>query len=368
MENFDVAVIGGGIIGTSAAAYLAEAGRSVVLFERAELAAGASGRNSGAIQHPFDAPFVELHRESIALYRDLSVADDGFALPALPAGLLLVSFDHDALLATAAAIEVDWPELAPSVLQAGEASALEPSLDQRLAACRLETGYPVAPFAATLAFAKRAGRAGARLIVGTAAHPVVAENQVRGVRLANGEFVACEQVLVAAGPWTPPLMPGWDNDPFVRSVWGVVVSTTLEVAPVHVLEELGIDSQVVREGRLFSLVSVGTSSSVGSTFLDAEPDPMTLAPEIIDRARAFVPELSRAEIVSVRACARPVTRDGWPVIGALVGVDGLFVCAGHGPWGISTGPASSRRIADQMLGVGEENAEFSPARVRGVTS
>ncbi len=368
MQKVDVAVIGGGIIGTSAAAYLAEAGRSVALFERAELAAGASGRNSGAIQHPFDAPFVELHRRSLALYRELSAAQDGFELPEQPVGLMLVSFDGDAVLHAAAAIKDAWPELAPSVLLQGAASALEPALDQRLAACRLETGYPVAPSAATHAFAKRAERAGARLVVGNAARPVVAGDRVQGVRLADGEFIACDQVLVAAGPWTPSLIPGWGDQPFIRSVWGVVVSTTLAVPPAHVLEELGIDSQQIRAGRLFSLVSVGPTSSVGSTFLDAEPGPSTLASEIIDRARRFVPQLSRAEIVSVRACARPVTLDGWPVIGAVGGVRGLFVCAGHGPWGISTGPASSRLVADQMTGVAEESAEFSPARLGGVTA
>jgi glycine/D-amino acid oxidase-like deaminating enzyme len=31
-------------------------------------------------------------------------------------------------------------------------------------------------------------------------------------------------------------------------------------------------------------------------------------------------------------------------------VDGLFVCAGHGPWGMSTGPASAATIVDLILG------------------
>ena len=368
MEKVDVAIIGGGIIGTSAAAYLAEGGRSVVLIERAELAAGASGRNSGIIQHPFDAPYVDLHRASIALYRDLSLADDGFELPALHAGLLLVSFDPNAILRAAATIDAAWPALAPSVLPPGEASALEPALNQGVAACRLETGYAVAPSAATLAFARRASRAGARLIIGSEAKPIIAMNRVNGVQLADGESIACEEVLVAAGPWTPSLIPGWDDIPFIRSVWGAVVSTSLPAPPVHVLEELGIDTLDVAEGRLFSLVSVGPSSSVGSTFLDDEPDPLNLAPEIMNRARAFVPTLSRAEILSVRACARPVTIDGRPVVGAVVGIDGLFVCAGHGPWGISTGPASSRLVADQMLGLASERDDLSPARLGGVTS
>ena len=41
--RYDLGIIGGGIIGTAAAAYAAEAGLRVVLFERAEIAAAASG-------------------------------------------------------------------------------------------------------------------------------------------------------------------------------------------------------------------------------------------------------------------------------------------------------------------------------------
>ena len=50
----EVAVVGGGIVGVAAAAFLAEAGAKVTLAEQAEIGAGASGRNSGAVQHPFD--------------------------------------------------------------------------------------------------------------------------------------------------------------------------------------------------------------------------------------------------------------------------------------------------------------------------
>lgn len=363
MASFDVAVIGGGIIGTSAASYLAEAGRSVVLIERAQLAAGASGRNSGAVQHPFDAHFADLHTRSLALYRDLSAAEDGFELPERPSGLLLVSFDEAAVANAAAQLAREWPELAPAVLPAGAAAALEPQLADGLAACRVETGYPVAPSAATLAFAKRAARSGARFVIDTAATPIVESGSATGVLLKTGDEIACGQVLVAAGPWTPSLIAGWSRHPFITSLWGVVVATRLATQPAHVLEELGIDSLDFRDGRMFSLVSVGASSSVGSTFLSDEPNPAAFAPEIIERARAFVPALADAAIESSRACARPLTRDGSPVIGAVPEIEGLFVCAGHGPWGISTGPASSRMATDQMLGLTSESAEFAPARV-----
>lgn len=366
MMTFDVAIIGGGIIGTSSAAYLAEAGLSVILLERAELAAGASGRNSGVIQHPFDGVLAELHGRSVELYRDPAMAANGFELPAHPAGLMLISFDEGAVIASAADIARSWPSLAPEVLSRGAAAALEPSLHPDLAACRIETGYPVAPAAATLAFARRAERAGAAIRTSSSAAPEIEAGKVTGLRFDN-ETIACNQVLVAAGPWTPSLVPGWAARPPIRPVWGVVVSTSLRVAQAHVLEEIGIDRPGGPSDRLFSLMTAGQATSVGSTFLEYEPDAQTLASEIVERAVAFVPSLRDASIASVRACARPVAFDGRPLIGAIPGVGGLFVCAGHGPWGISTGPGSARLVADVMLGVADERSDLSPLRLSGVT-
>ena len=67
----DVAVIGGGIVGCALAAFLAEGGASVVLYEREQIAAGASGRNSGVLQHPFDETLAGLYEESLRHYREL---------------------------------------------------------------------------------------------------------------------------------------------------------------------------------------------------------------------------------------------------------------------------------------------------------
>jgi glycine/D-amino acid oxidase-like deaminating enzyme len=51
----------------------------------------------------------------------------------------------------------------------------------------------------------------------------------------------------------------------------------------------------------------------------------------------------------VRACARPQSFDGRPLLGPVPGIERLYVAAGHGPWGISTAPASARLVADAML-------------------
>ena len=87
----DVAVLGGGIAGSATAAFLAEAGVRVRLYERTAIAAGASGRNSGIVQQPFDPVLAELFRASLLAYRRLAADDDSvFVIGAEPAGLLYV--------------------------------------------------------------------------------------------------------------------------------------------------------------------------------------------------------------------------------------------------------------------------------------
>ena len=73
-----VAVIGGGITGCAAAALLAEAGATVTLYEREAIAAGASGRNSGLLQHPMDGCWCRSTRRRWSSTPSLG---HGFAAP-----------------------------------------------------------------------------------------------------------------------------------------------------------------------------------------------------------------------------------------------------------------------------------------------
>jgi glycine oxidase len=342
----DVAIVGGGIVGVAAAAFLAESGAAVELFERDELAAGASGRNSGAVQHPFDPVLAGLHEETVAIYRRL----DGFALPPEPAGVLALSRDAAPLEAMVDGIRAACPELQPTLLADRELTALEPALGEGLTACRLATGYAVAPASATLALARRARRSGAVLHTGAEARPWIEGGRARGV-VVGGRERAATAVLVAAGPWTPEAIdPGGAWRP-IAPVWGVNVEVVLERPPRHVLEESGVDAVAAGEaGQLFSLVTAVGSSSLGSSFLADEPDSSARAPALRERGARFVPELEGARIVSSRACARPQSLDGRPLVGPLPGFEDLHVAAGHGPWGISIGPATAALAAEAVLG------------------
>jgi glycine/D-amino acid oxidase-like deaminating enzyme len=362
----DVAIVGGGIVGCAAAAFLAEAGARVQLFERGALAGAASGRNSGSIQHPFDPVLAELHVETLRQYREL----EGFDMPEQPAGVLLLARQRAPLVPTVAQIAAGQPELEPALLDPHELKKLEPGLGRKIWACRLETGYPVQPAAATLGFAERARRAGAQLHEGRPAWPWVMGRSVRGV-LAGGRHYAAGAVLVAAGPWAPEVIDPTRAWRPIVPVWGVVLDVTVEDPPRHVVEELGVEG-VAGVGSseqssappvsIFSLVAANGAVSVGSTFLAEEPDAASWAGRLRRAGEPFVPALARARVESARACARPQSLDGRPLVGPAGGIDNLWIAAGHGPWGISTGPATARLAADALLGRAQPRVELLASR------
>jgi glycine/D-amino acid oxidase-like deaminating enzyme len=358
----DVAIIGGGIVGCGAAAFLAEAGAKVELYERDEVGAAASGRNSGSIQHPFDPVLAELHRETLDHYRGLG----GMELAEAPAGVLMLAPKRAPLEPAVHEIARDCPELDATLLEPAEVRRVEPGVADGLWACRLETGYPVRPVAATRAFARRAFAGGVRFHEGETAWPWVIGGRARGV-LAAGVRRPAGSVLVAAGPWTPEVIDTTQSWRPIVPVWGVVTEVEMDHPPRHVLEEAGVE-EVAAAGTagppasIFSLVVADGQISVGSTFLPHAPEPAAWAGRLRRAGERFVPGLARAKVVGARACPRPQSLDGRPLVGELPGLEGLWAAAGHGPWGISTGPATARMAADALLGRAEVAAALSVAR------
>jgi glycine/D-amino acid oxidase-like deaminating enzyme len=346
----DAIVIGGGIVGVAAAAHLAAAGLRVTLVERTAIAAGASGRNSGVVQHPFDPVLVELHLETLALYRRL----DGFSMPDEPAGLLNVTRDVDGARRLTEARQTSHPQLKPEFLGPDEVRRLEPALAPGVAASRLDIGYPVAPAAATTAFAALAKANGVEIRVGVGAAPWRSDGRVLGAELADGARIAAAGVIVAAGPWSPAVIDPSGSWGPIRPIWGVVVPIALADPPGHVIEEAEISIEPGAEsddgGIAFSLVTADGSTSLGSTFLEREPEADAFVPVLVERGARFVPAIADARPGPPRRCARPQSADGRPLVGRVPGTDGLWIAAGHGPWGISTGPASGRLIADLVAG------------------
>ena len=359
----DAVVIGGGIVGVAAAAHLARTGRRVALIEQTEIAAAASGRNSGVVQHPFDPALVDLHLETLALYRSL----EGLTLTASPVGVLNVTHDVDGARRLTADLLATHPQLRPSFVPPEQMHALEPAVAAGVAACRLDIGYTVAPAVATRTYADWARRLGVDIRIGSGAGVWRDGDRAVGVVLDSGDRIVAADVVVAAGPWTPLVVDPSGAWRPIRPIWGVVAPIDLADRPRHVLEEAEIAIEPGAEsdalGIAFSLVTADGVSTLGSTFLEEEPDADALVPVLVRHGATFVPSITTAAVGQPRRCARPLSSDGRPLVGSVPGMRGLWVAAGHGPWGISTGPASGRLVADLVDGrVAGPPSALDPAR------
>ena len=164
----DVAIIGGGVLGCALAAFLAEAGASVRLYERDVLGAGASGRNSGVLEHPLDDALEPLYPRSLSTTRALEAASSSPAsrwAAWCSARIRRHCGPRSAALAPRfGSLRFDWLDPEDLVRE-------EPGLAPDLHAFRMATGRPVPPAAAVRAFADRARAAGAELLEGSPARP-----------------------------------------------------------------------------------------------------------------------------------------------------------------------------------------------------
>lgn len=342
-------------MGAAAAAYLAQSGAKVVLIEAHGLASGASGANSGVVQYPFDPVLASLYRRSLSLYRNLDGLEMGFTLPEAPTGMLFVSSHERTVRNYANSITGGFPELRVDVLGGRALQDVEPGLHPDLWGCLVNIGYPIAPGASTYAFASMAESFGASIRQGRAATLDVADDTVKGVLLDRNP-IAAGAVLVAAGPATGSVIdPAGEWRP-VRPIWGVIVDVQPATTPRHVLEDISTDRVEFATGPQravqlkFNVVPHEASVSVGSTFLRREPASPAWIERILINASRFLPALADTPVRGAHACARPQSIDGRPLIGRVAGRGNLFVCAGHGPWGISTGPASAALVVEEILG------------------
>ena len=298
----------------------------VTLVERDGLASGASGANSGVVQHPFDPVLAGLYRETLALYRDLATADVGFRIGAEPAGLLYVSADEDAVRHVDRSLAEAFPGPGP-----GRGGRRRPHGDR--AGCRAgHVGLPgrhrLPGRARRLDLRLRDDRRtprGRRPDGPDGRRSIAAATLSSGV-VVDGETTPADAVLVAAGPWSPSLIDPTGAWRPIRERWGVVVETELPTGPTHVLEEaeigaaIGTRTEPARGRRRRPASTSASCPSTGSPRSGrpswrAEPDPGEWMERILTRASRFVPAVADAPIRGTRACARPQSLDGRPLVG-----------------------------------------------------
>ena len=387
-RHFDVAVIGGGITGCATAYYLARAGASVVLIERAEVGTEASGRNAGSLhgqiqREPFEnlgprwargfVPALRFLLDALDLWGRLEAELDDDLEVRTRGGLLLADNPSQMRLIEEKVRIERQAGVDAQVLSRADVLALAPYVSERIVGAEYSPVEGKAnPMLATPAFARAAARAGADIrahcaltdlqVHGTSATLTVAGSIAR--RRETWELQA-ERVVLASG------------DTLARHVRSLVAGVELPIStePVQVAAtepvQPFIEHLIYYAGQRLTLKQAKAGTVLVGGGWPARLDPASGYPLVrLDSLRAnlavaldVVPRIASALVLRSWAGIGNGTPDHRPVLGVLRGAPQVLV--GLFPhMGFTAGPLMGRVLADLAIGRQPELdlAPFSPER------
>lgn len=363
-ETFDVAVIGGGIMGCTTALWLARGGMLCALIERGGLCMEASGRNAGTLTLMFTrADLIPYAMRGRELWQDAPNwlgKDVGFhSKPGL--GLALSEADGEKLLAeTEERREAGAPI---EIIGANRAREIEPAISNRpvLAAYCPVDGY---------AYSYRIGVAyrcalladGVALREGRAVESIERDGQ--GFTIATGAgAVKARRIVLAGGVWLGKMADWFGLDmPIICRVNQGTITERLPPILSTVIEVFGH----------LSLKQAANGTALIGTVLhwieDAERAAEQIDQErlvknlttVIGTATSVIPALAAGRVVRTWTGLEAYAPDNQPVIGPLPGVADAYVI-GAMRSGFTAGPFMGRLLADTLLGRAPEMPIFEPA-------
>lgn len=352
-----VLICGGGVIGACTAYFLRRHGVEVIVVERTEVAAAASGKAGGFLARDWCAgtPLDALARRSFALHAQLpeEIAGD-WGYRAMTAYSGFVAADGDPQ--RDAPSRLDW--LSDGVVIA-----------QRIGTT--ETTAIVHPQKFTSAVMNAALAQGAELRRGRVTGIVRDATCAKGVEVDDG-IIEADAVVVAMGPWSL-LAAQWMSLPAVYGQRSP--SIVYDIGSKAPADALFLDCETEGSAVSIEVFPRADGSTHITALSDIAPlplDPAAVTPDLdaIARLQTMSERLSplfRPErIIAQQACFRPVTEDGLPLIGRVPQSEGLYVATGHNVWGILNAPATGEAMA-QLIAEGAARrvglAPFDPARL-----
>ncbi|MEF8822800.1 MAG: FAD-dependent oxidoreductase [Desulfohalobiaceae bacterium] len=246
------------------------------------------------------------------------------------------------------------------VLSAGEAREAEPALDPAVLGAVLQKADRRAEPEGLLSLLQDAlQREGVTRLARTRVYALDTgpSGTVERVRTTRGALRA-GQVLLAAGAGTKGILKSMGSWLPIRSGRGWSVTFGYAEGPPErglLLEEARIGVAPWRNG---FRVTGGLELSGGE-----EGILRSRVQSVLRQAKSYLPGLDSSGRPLVWQGNRPLTPDGLPAVGRIPGTGNLWVAAGHANLGLTLGAASGEMIAGSMAGSGEEPAyQLAPER------
>jgi glycine oxidase len=379
VRTFDVAIIGGGIIGASIAFELAEHKLTSIVLDRQQPGREASWAAAGMLSpEPHvseDAPLTPLGNESLRQYPEFIERIEeasGLTTDFARNGSLEIFLgergesERDQVIRENRGLEIPCEPIS-----LGAARELEPLLGATAsAAAWLPQETSVDPrflMEALLAAVRRRGIEIRSNFPATGL--LIEDNLCRGV-VAGGEKIGTKHVIVAAGAFCGKIAQE-------KTQGSEILARYACTHPVRgqmlALQPTGLKLRKVLRSKVGYMVPRRDGRIVaGSTLEHAGFEKQVTSEgvsQILECATELVPGLAGAEVVETWAGLRPGSPDGLPILGPTE-IEGLLIATGHYRNGILLAPATAK-LTREWITRGKTTFDadrFSPMRfARGET-
>ena len=397
----DLVVIGGGILGVSAALWAAEQGHSVALLEKGRIAGEQSSRNWGWVRRMGRAVAeYPLGIESLRIWQGLNARigqETGFRRSGI-----VYSGQSARQLAWLATVERDAAQFGLAVRRLSRAELAEQFPGARLRdteAVMTDEDGRAEPALAAPALAEAARRAGAHVLTNCAARALdLSAGRVSGVVTERGR-IACDAVILAGGAWSRLFAGNHGLDlPQLRVRSSVLATRPLPGGPRHALgngafglrPRLDGGYTLARRGRAAVQITPDAfrllpdflpglrrnrhelaltldhglwqgattprrwSAEAVTPFercrvLDPEPQQHALG-QAMREVRAVFPVFAQARVAQSWGGIIDVTPDGVPILDHAPGLPGLVIATGCSGHGFGIGPGAGQLAAELATG------------------
>jgi glycine/D-amino acid oxidase-like deaminating enzyme len=361
-----VVVLGAGVLGVSTAVHATRRGARVTIVTDAEVGSGASGRslswlNASGVRAP------EYHRLRVAgldRYRTVATDDRTRSWLRFDGGVMWGTPEETAryeeLLAfeSANGYEASW--VSPADL-----SEFTPGIDPGAvsphgAVVNPGDGWVDLPSLLAHLLAEFFSSGGELVENAGPARPLVEGTRAVGVRMALGETLDADSVLLAVGAATPAVLADLGVAVPDRTTAGLLVRTAPLRHPLRAV--LNTPRVAVRPapGDRLVLDSAWSEEEVGRRDDGSFEVRESTVDRLLEEAAAVLAGRPALRVESYGVGPKPIPGDGDPVLGAVPGVDGLFVAFSHS--GATLGLIAGELLADEIVD-GVEHPMLAPFRL-----
>ena len=384
IDEAEVIIVGGGIMGISICYYLTKMGKKTILLEGSDLGSGASGAcdQNIFIQSKNDTEDINLALKSKEIYENLAAElsqEDADIEYEQKGGLILIEDEEDLEYMTQRVKSQKRAGLEVEILDRDKIFEIYPQIPSLsshvIAAAYCHDDAHVNTFKYIFALARKIEEQGGKIYLHTPVKDIVCKNgEIIGVATSRGYFTA-KNVVNACGPYAPCLSAKIQHElsikprkgqivvtqPLPEIVRGGVLSTKYLTAKHHVKEEQEFETDETDEDMNSKNKAQGLSFSqtkkgnllIGATreFVGYDTSVSREGLQrILANAASIFPFLKKVDFIRAFSGLRPYSETGKPLIGKAGELEGYYICAGHEGDGISMAPITGKTMAELICG------------------